>query len=171
LRTSLAAAIAIAVAIALAIPIVAHSSSSTTADAVTLLQHRVAALERKVAALQLQATTQTKVNRLQLKINGNVSSQLTTLTGQVADLQNQTGSKPSVSYESGVPITVSPGTWGTALASCITGTPVGGGFHTDYPIMVGTSAPQSPADWQVDAFRPTFYTGSAVVTPYVVCLS
>jgi hypothetical protein len=177
-RTPLVLTFAALIAAALAIPMVASSSSTAPADAVAQLQRRLTALEHDVAGLKRRATAQAKFDQLQLKINANTNSQLGDDNGRLLDLQNQINNKkPSISVDSGAPVSISPFTWGSSWAGCISGTPIAGGFNTTYPVMIGTSLPSDriappigpPGSWTIYAWNPSG-GNSASVTPYVVCL-
>ena len=57
---------------------------------------------------------------------------------------------------------ISPRTWGYSNATCLTGTLIGGGFKTDYPVEVGDSGPGNTNTWHLAAYNP--YNGETSFT-------
>jgi hypothetical protein len=107
----------------------------------------------------------------QSRDRANPAVQIARLEAQVADLQKRVrlqaqldllynqdihelqGRSPHVSFNTGSPALVAPGSWGDSTAgSCINGVLIGGGFHTDYPAMMGTSQSDGTS-WKVSVYN------------------
>ena len=121
----------------------AASTKRASAQAHASLASRVTLLERKF--------------RIQVLINAN-------LQRQIGRLQNR---GITVTDSVGGSTTVAPRTWGTAISgSCLTGTPIGTTFSTNYPAEMGVVTRSG----EVHVFNP-YTSGSVLLSVNAICAS
>jgi hypothetical protein len=159
----LAVAVGFALA-ALTVPMMAGSAVNSRDDAITLLQRRVATLERASAYLRKQIALQIKINSAQARINDDVDGRLSSVENQVA---NPTVPTMIVSSDIGAPVVIGPHGSGNSTATCSSGKLISGGFDSSYPVEVSQSQLVG-TQWDEWAYNP--YNDTAILTPWSVCL-